>query len=532
MRKLAPVLLFVYNRLYHTRQTVEALQKNFLASDSELFVYSDGGNSTQDKTKVQEVRDYVRNIKGFKEIKIIERENNWGLASSIVDGVTKTINKYGKVIVLEDDLVTSPFFLKFMNDSLTFYENKKKVWHVSGWNYPISGGDESDVFLWRVMNCWGWATWSDRWSFFDKDTGRLINSFTSEDKKSFNLDGADNFFGQMLANKQGKLDTWAVFWYATIFKNNGLCLNPVRTYVENIGLDGSGENCAKTNLFTTKYNEVSDYEFTSDIQENASFVEKIKEYYLMNKKTKFEVFFDWARKKYLKEQFNPTLLGIFVNPFYFSRKELSTSIIECLPKLTGVILDIGCGSKPYEKLCICDKYIGLELDNPINRARGKADNYYDGKKMPFKTRSMDSVISSQVFEHVFNPDYFLNEINRVLKNDGILLLTVPLAWAEHEQPYDYARYTSFGMEYMLENHGFRVLSLKKTANNFSAIVQIFTSLIYNKISGNNQYFNLLITFLLISPIHIIGLIVSKILPKSHEFYLDNVVLAQKVKDEY
>ena len=163
MSNLAPIVLFVYNRLWHTKQTVEALKKNELASQSEIFIYCDNAKSEKVQSSVNEVRNFVDTVDGFKKVTVIKREKNWGLSDSITDGVTKIVNKYGKIIVLEDDLVVSPYFLKFMNDALKFYKDEKKVWHVSGWNYPINSDNLDDVFLWRLMNCWGWATWSDRW---------------------------------------------------------------------------------------------------------------------------------------------------------------------------------------------------------------------------------------------------------------------------------------------------------------------------------------------------------------------------------
>ncbi|WP_133013310.1 sugar transferase [Marinomonas flavescens] len=243
---LAPIVLFVYNRLAHTKKTVQALQSNYLASESDLFIYSDAPKDDSALNSVNQVRKLISNITGFKSVTVFEQKKNIGLADSIISGVTEIVNNYGKVIVLEDDLVTSPSFLNFMNDALSFYENEKKVWHISGWNYPIDSTDLGGAFLWRTMNCWGWATWADRWSHFEKDTDQLIKSFSTEDIIKFNLDGYENFWGQVLSNKEGKINTWAIYWYATIFLNNGLCLNPSQTYVDNIGHDGSGVHCGNT----------------------------------------------------------------------------------------------------------------------------------------------------------------------------------------------------------------------------------------------------------------------------------------------
>ena len=133
-----------------------------------FLCFSDAAKNEDEVEKVNEVRRYIKAIDGFKKVTVIEREKNWGLADSIIDGVTKIINQYGKVIVLEDDLVTSLYFLKFMNEALEFYKDEKKVWHISGWNYPIESDGLEDVFFWRLMNCWGWATWADRWSYYER----------------------------------------------------------------------------------------------------------------------------------------------------------------------------------------------------------------------------------------------------------------------------------------------------------------------------------------------------------------------------
>lgn len=286
---LAPIVLFVYNRPWHTQQTIEALQKNKFAPKSELFIYSDAAKNEAAEQAVQEVRKYIHSIEGFKTITIVERETNMGLADSIIDGVTAVVNQYGKVIVLEDDLVTSPYFLSFMNDALDFYQHENKVWHISGWNYPISSDGGDEVFLWRVMNCWGWATWSDRWQFFEKDTNAIIKSFSKEDINAFNLDGVEGFFEQVIANKKGKIDTWAIFWYVTIFIRKGLCLNPMKTYVENIGLDGTGTHCQdegvrdNVNLSTQLV-----YDFCNEIAESRRAVLKVKQYYLSRKNPFFK----------------------------------------------------------------------------------------------------------------------------------------------------------------------------------------------------------------------------------------------------
>lgn len=279
MTKTAPIALFVYNRLWHTKQTIEALQKNELASESELIIHSDGAKGSNNLLKVKVVRDYIGTIGGFKKVTIIEQEANLGLALSIIKGVTKAVNEHGKIIVLEDDMVTSPYFLKFMNDALTFYENEDRVWHICGWNYPTNLTTKNDVYLYRIMECWGWATWEKNWHYYEKNTKKLIKDFSKGDIKLFNLDGTYNGWLQVTLNRYKYSDTWAIYWYAAIFKKNGLCVNPIKSFVKNIGLDGSGQNCKdpfyKDNEILNSKRNIT---FVTDIREDNDIVKQLKPY--------------------------------------------------------------------------------------------------------------------------------------------------------------------------------------------------------------------------------------------------------------
>jgi hypothetical protein len=250
LNDIAPVALFVYNRPEHTRRTVEALAQNFGAEATHLYVFSDAPLSPEVAPAVSAVRDYVHDIKGFPQVKIVKRTVNFGLARNIIEGVTEVCNRHGRAIVMEDDIVTDKHFLNFMNAALQRYADDKNVWHISGWNYPINSNDLGDAFFWRVMNCWGWATWGDRWRHFRKSPQGLIQTWDKNRIKRFNLDGAHDFWAQVKANHAGRMDTWAIFWYAAIFEHEGLCLNPVRSLVQNIGLDGSGQNCGETSLYS------------------------------------------------------------------------------------------------------------------------------------------------------------------------------------------------------------------------------------------------------------------------------------------
>lgn len=232
-----------------------------------------------------------------------------------------------------------------------------------------------------------------------------------------------------------------------------------------------------------------------------------------------------------QEQFNPTFFGLFLNPFYFARKGLFEAITPLLVRFAGRVLDVGCGSKPYKKYCVnSSEYVGLEIDTPENRRRKKADFFYDGSVFPFESSNFDCVLSNEVFEHVFNPTQFLSEINRVLKKDGLFLISVPFVWDEHEQPYDYARYSSFGLKHNLEKAGFEILEAKKTVNSIAVIFQLLNAYLYKITVTRSGVVNIIITGLLMSPFNIIGAVLSAVLPKNNDLYLDNVILAKKIKD--
>ncbi len=286
MKNLAPIILIVYNRPEHTKKTLTALKSNTLALDSKLFIYSDAAKTDLERGQVEEVRRIVENVSGFKEVTVVKQADNLGLAKSIIDGVTEIVNTFGRVIVLEDDLVTGRYFLEYMNSALDYYHDIKTVWHISGWGYPIDDTGLKDVFFWRVMNCWGWGTWSDRWQHFDKNTDRIANGRGRDGIKAFNLDGEHNFWQQVLANRSGEIDTWAIFWYATIFENNGLCLNPVQTLVDNIGLDGSGVHCSANEAYRNRIGKEKrlNVEYNTTLEECTVAVKRIKGYYKSFKK--------------------------------------------------------------------------------------------------------------------------------------------------------------------------------------------------------------------------------------------------------
>ncbi len=234
----APIVLFVYNRPWHTQQTIEALLKNKYAAESELIIYSDGYKQIKDKDEVRKVRSYINTIVGFKKVTIHESPYNLGLAQSVIKGVTETVNKFERVIVLEDDLKTSPYFLTYMNEALDAYSSMDNVYSVNGYMFPIESALEECVLL-PFTSTWGWATWKDKWQAFDyvMPNKETIQNSTFL-KNRFNL--ADYNYSMML--NYGN-NSWGIRWYYSVFIRNGLGIFPSKSLVDNIGFDGSGTNC-------------------------------------------------------------------------------------------------------------------------------------------------------------------------------------------------------------------------------------------------------------------------------------------------
>ena len=247
----APILLFTYNRLAHTRRCVEALLKNSLATESELFIYSDGAKDDTQQAAVNEVRYYIHNIRGFKQITIIQRDENWGLARNIIDGVTTQVNRYGKVIVLEDDLVVTPHFLQFMNDALETYKDEPKVGHIQACDFT-QDPTLPDTFLIKWTGSWGWGTWDRAWKHFNPNGQELLQEL--EERKltyTFDFNGKYGYTRMLRRQIAGKNNSWAIRWNASLFLKGILSLNVGRSLVQNEGFDGSGTHCGGGGLYAS-----------------------------------------------------------------------------------------------------------------------------------------------------------------------------------------------------------------------------------------------------------------------------------------
>ena len=236
------------------------------------------------------------------------------------------------------------------------------------------------------------------------------------------------------------------------------------------------------------------------------------------------------RRRLMKESFMPSWLSIIVNPFFIIRRGLFLNISTFAPLAEGRLLDIGCGRKPYESLFSnVSEYIGVDIqDSGHNHSNSKVDIYYDGKNLPFDNSSFSNVVSFEVIEHVFDVSSFLKEVNRVLEPNGTFLISLPFAWDEHEAPYDFARYTSFGIKDILKKHGFEVRHCIKTTTYFLAIAQMFIAYAYQHlISGKNIAARLFIVIFLVFPCNVLSLLFDNMFPKKYDYYCNLVVVAHK-----
>lgn len=278
------LLIFAFNRPKHTLRLLNSLSLNREVFEIPIIFFIDGPRNSLDRKNICEVKNVINEFKKKnKSIEVISRKQNLGCKENIFSGVTELLEKYDSAIVLEDDLIIDQYFLKYMLDALRIYASCKKVFHISGYSFIDNNCSKKAIFS-RFMNCWGWATWSDRWQFLNKDVSQIKKGFSRKDIYEFNIEGSHDFFRQIIENDLGIINTWAIFWYATIFKLNGLCLTPINSLVKNEGRDGSGErNGGDLNKVIFKNFEIND--FPENIEEDLDYFLKLKSYF--NQKENF-----------------------------------------------------------------------------------------------------------------------------------------------------------------------------------------------------------------------------------------------------
>lgn len=268
-RELAPIVVFAYDRPEHLRRTLDALSQNDLAKDSVLYIYCDGArewggekdyNSNSDDisrrrygkmfckknefdeycSRINNVRELAKAQTGFSSVNVVLRDHNMGLAANITGAITDIIEQYGKVIAFEDDIISTRGVLTYLNDALKLYNEDTRVMHISAYVYPHKIKLPETFFHPNPYPAGGWATWARAWKYYSDNTQELVD-FWKNDWKSFNIIGQDHLQKQLLLNLDGKLKTWYIKWYASMRRQNGLCLYPGISMTNNIGFDNTGE---------------------------------------------------------------------------------------------------------------------------------------------------------------------------------------------------------------------------------------------------------------------------------------------------
>lgn len=282
MKSPAPVILFVYKRLLQTQQTVAYLKLNKLASESDLFIFSEFQKTQEFEKDVKQVRDFIKTIDGFKSITIVERPVFFGLANSVIAGVTSVFEKYERVIVLEDDITTSPSFLEYMNEGLDKYEFDNRIYSVTGFCYPpsllkIYKEYDKDVFLLPRASSWGWGTWKNRWLKADWDVKDFDEFYKSTElQKKYDQTGRDKS-RMLIRQMKGEVDSWAIRWDYTHFKNNAYGVFPTKSLINNIGLD-SGTHTKNALSHTTVIDDKKPV-FPERIEVDEEIIDEYRKYY-------------------------------------------------------------------------------------------------------------------------------------------------------------------------------------------------------------------------------------------------------------
>lgn len=297
MQNFAPIALFVYNRPEHTRRTIKFLQQNLLADESRLFIFSDAAKDPSQQVLVDEVRDIIKQVDGFKSVELIERKSNFGLAGSIIDGVSILVSEYGKVIVFEDDLISSAYTLQYFNDALVRFQNEEKVMHIGAYMYPLKAENLPETFFYRAATSWGWATWDRAWKYFEPDINKIIDRFDRKKRLEFSIEGTMNFWKQIIEFKRGRNNSWAIRWYASIFLKDGLTLNPSKSLINNIGHDGSGIHSGLNDIYHVIINPLPVTSFPEKIEENPETYQAIKNFLKTRKGSLWHRILRYAKQK-------------------------------------------------------------------------------------------------------------------------------------------------------------------------------------------------------------------------------------------
>ena len=450
MKNLAPIAIFTYTRLETLKKTIKCLKKNKIAKFSEIYIFSDCNKNKIDQPYVNCVRKYLKNIKGFKKINLILRKENYGLASNIINGVSSVIKKRKKIIVLEDDIIVSPNFLEYMNGALIRYENSKKIWHINSWNYEINRNNiKYNTFFTRHMNCWGWATWENRWKSFKKEPNEIIKKFNDVNIFEFNIKNNLDYYSQLKRNKEGKLNTWAIFWYANIFLKNGLCLSPLKTLSKNIGFDDHSEHQPNENnsfkhinkkFFFRKNNK---FIYPKLITEDLDILKKIISYIKSQKKQStlfkriifkivnnisFNTFSaaNFFSKNILWSNYNSFKINIFKIKSFKNQKNLNLTQSPSFKLLFNAILDYRLKYKSTPKKI-------------LDVGGGLGENFLALKKI-YRTKIKCTILENETLvdlikKNKINHCNFISDINKISKKEKFDMIIFSASLEYIKNPY-------------------------------------------------------------------------------------------------
>jgi hypothetical protein len=299
--KNAPIALFTFKRPSHTRRTLESLSRNPQFTASPLYIYCDGARHDEDVEQVEATRKLVRDWPHPNK-NIVERDENWGLANSVVEGVTQLCEQFGRVIVIEDDLVVSPFFLNYLNAALERYEDEPKVMQISGYMFPIKSEIERNSILLPVTSTWGWATWNRAWKNFGVSESVISNLLADAERRyAFDLDGSYPYVKRLTQQLNGKSDSWGIRWYLSVFCQDGLVVYPPNTLVQNIGHDGSGTHCkVELDQESIEFSpHINDAAFPEKIYTNERELSEVKKYLRIKNRIIFRGM-AWLRTEIIK----------------------------------------------------------------------------------------------------------------------------------------------------------------------------------------------------------------------------------------
>jgi hypothetical protein len=264
--KQTPLAFFAFNRPAHVKDALESLGKCIRLDEVDIYIYCDGPRDSKDEESIRKTRKIIHDWAGKHQAKVIERETNLGLAGSIVGEVTRLCAEYGRVIVVEDDLVVSPYFIDYMLNALDKYEKEERVFQISGYMFPINIESDKSAFLINFASTWGWATWQRAWQYYERDLKVIPEELKLRKiRKAFNIGNSYPYYDLLQGRLKGDNSSWGIIWWWTIFKNSALCLFPKESLVKNCGADGSGRHCNTDDQYLWEDLNINEKNIVTDI---------------------------------------------------------------------------------------------------------------------------------------------------------------------------------------------------------------------------------------------------------------------------